>query len=117
MARGGSRPGAGRPKGSRATKPIITDEVKRILTGQGMPTELPEKPVLPLDYMLRVLNDPETDQDRRDKMAQLAVPYFHAKAEAKGTKKDGLMKRAGEVAEGRFGARPAPNVIPIKKQG
>lgn len=84
----------------------------------GMPTELPEKPVLPLDYMLRVLNDPETDQDRRDKMAQLAAPYLHAKAEAKGTKKEGQLKRAGEVAEGRFGARPAPGkVVNIKGRG
>lgn len=116
MASGGPGRGQGRKKGSRNVKTIIKDEATATATN-GQPPQLPDNPILPVDYMLRVLNDPNASEDRKDRIASIAAPYLHAKAEAKGTKKDGLMKRAGEVAEGRFGARPAPNVIPIKKQG
>jgi hypothetical protein len=34
---------------------------------------------LPLDYMLRVMRDSESDQSRRDDMAKAAAPYMHAR--------------------------------------
>jgi len=33
----------------------------------------------PLDYMLRVMRDPGTDDERRDAMAKAALPYMHAR--------------------------------------
>ena len=33
----------------------------------------------PLDYMLRVMRDPATDDERRDAMAKAALPYMHAR--------------------------------------
>ena len=33
----------------------------------------------PLEYMLRVMRDPNEDDDRRDAMAKAALPYMHAR--------------------------------------
>lgn len=33
----------------------------------------------PLDYMLRVMRDPRTEHERRDRMAAAVAPYVHAK--------------------------------------
>lgn len=33
----------------------------------------------PLEYMLRVMRDPNVDKERRDRLAQGAAPYVHAK--------------------------------------
>ena len=40
-------------------------------SGDGAPGEMP------LDYMLRVMNDPATEPHRRDAMAKAAAPYLH----------------------------------------
>lgn len=67
MAHGGVRKGAGRPKGAKS---VVTEEAIR-KAGDGE---------TPLEYMLRVMRDPEQAPDRRDKMAIGAAPYMHAKA-------------------------------------
>ncbi len=36
--------------------------------------------ITPLEYMLAIINDPEADDSRRDRMAQAAAPYVHPKA-------------------------------------
>jgi hypothetical protein len=68
--RGGARPGAGRKKGSvnRATAEARTEAAK---IGET-----------PLEYMLRVMRDPTTEQGRRDDMAKGAAPYLHARLAA-----------------------------------
>ena len=66
MARGGKRSGAGRPAGAKAE---VTQEAIR-KAGEGE---------TPLEYMLRVMRDPTTEVDRRDKMAVGAAPYMHMK--------------------------------------
>ena len=60
MARGGYRPGSGRPKGSK-DKPRAKPEVT--LDAAGPPDEEP------LDYMRRIMRDPGADVSRRDRMA------------------------------------------------
>ena len=42
-------------------------------------TEEQLKGLLPLDYMLAVIRDPNATQARRDKMAMAAAPYCHAR--------------------------------------
>src|SRR4029077_115873 len=61
---GGYRPGGGRPK---KAKPIAPDIV-RAATASKME---------PLEYMLAVMNDPTSDESRRDRMAIAAAPYCH----------------------------------------
>ena len=44
----------------------------------------------PLDYMLRVMRDPASDDERRDQMAKAAAPYVHPRLAAiQHTGKDG----------------------------
>ena len=74
MPKGGPRPGAGRPKQSHAVpaRMILTEAM---LAGMS-----------PLEYMLAVMRDPGADEARRDRMAQAAAPYVHARAESAGKK-------------------------------
>jgi hypothetical protein len=72
MSRGGPRPGAGR-KTKAVAAIIAADNPKRI-------AKIAKSVGLtPLEYMLGVMNDAEADAARRDRMAQAAAPYVHAK--------------------------------------
>src|SRR3954451_7638564 len=87
--RGGSRPGSGRPKRSSKSRR------DRIMTA---PAPAPGR-MSPLDYMLAVMNDPDADDARRDRMAIAAAPYVRARAaDAKpGKKEEG--EQAARTAE------------------
>ncbi len=107
MSRGGYRPGAGRPKGAKTKKPqkkskeqsVIPDDIKSEAAAEGL---------TPLAYMLKVMNDPEADKERRDRMAVSAAPYVHArKGEGKG-KKDERDEKAKAAGSGRFAPSKPP---------
>jgi hypothetical protein len=71
--RGGARKGAGRKGGDVGRfRKLINERTKRAA----------EQSTTPLEYMLKVLNDPRTDQKRRDAMAIAAAPYLHARLAA-----------------------------------
>ena len=89
MARGGYRPGAGRPVKAGDSKTI-----KREARKAGMK---------PLEYMLEVMNDSEVDPARRDRMAIAAAPFVHARAESTTSKKDSIQEAAAAVAAGSAG--------------
>lgn len=78
MARGGARPGAGRPKGIRR----IAEEAQKAVPADIRKAARAAK-LSPLEYMLAVMNDESAEDARRDRMAQAAAPYVHARAEAK----------------------------------
>lgn len=105
MARGGPRPGAGRPKKAAGKAPFIRDETdakrpRPSLEGQT-----------PLEYMLSVMNNPDEDGLRRDKMAMAAAPYVHARAaDVAPGKKEQKQAAAEEVAGGRFAPRQGPRL-------
>lgn len=81
MPRGGRRPGAGRPrKGSRPQGDIISAPYDPDMT--------------PLQYMLSVLQNPQTDPARRDRMAAAAAPYVHARADDRIGKKADKAEKA-----------------------
>jgi hypothetical protein len=65
MARGGKRPGAGRPPGA-ATK--RTREIADAAAQEGL---------TPLAYMLKILRDEEMDTESRFEAAKAAAPYMH----------------------------------------
>ena len=71
MARGGYRPGAGRPRGSR-------NKIRKI---GGVPSDVVEEArqacLSPLAHMLRVMNDQGEDPNRRDRMAIAALRFCH----------------------------------------
>ena len=63
---GGKRPGAGRPKGARNRRATaLIAEAER--TGQ----------LLPIDYLLSVMRDPDAEPRDRMSAAGMAAPYCH----------------------------------------
>ena len=68
MARGGYRPGAGRPLGSKNKRSQMIEEAAR-RTAAGGPT--------PLEFLLRVMRDENESMDRRLEAAKAAAPYCH----------------------------------------
>src|SRR5436305_12335938 len=83
MARG--RKTGGRQKGARNR---ATAEARAAAEAKG---------ILPLDYMLSVMRDANTDAKRRDAMAMAAAPYLHPKMSAVEPKPE---KRAGAEEHG-----------------
>jgi len=67
MPSGGTRAGAGRPKGA----------------GRGHRVEVRDLDgLLPVEWMLAVMRDPLTEPARRDRMAEVAAPYIHSRLAA-----------------------------------
>ena len=90
MSRGGPRPGSGRPK----KEAKLNIEVPGDIRAAAKTCRLS-----PLEYMLGVLNDEAAAPERRDRMAQAAAPFVHAKAEAADGGKKQQRERAAETAE------------------
>ena len=67
MARGGSRPNAGRKKGSLNAK---TQKVAERCFEEG---------ITPLEYMLNIMRDPTQEFDTRMDAAKSCAPYMHPK--------------------------------------
>lgn len=65
MARGGARPGAGRPRGRRSDKTL-----KRL-------EAIDTSGLSPLEYMLSVLKDEKQPMPIRLDAAKAAAPYMH----------------------------------------
>lgn len=102
MPRGGYRAGAGRPRGT-STKDVVK-EAKR---------EAKKTNLSPLEYMLSVMNDEDAEKERRDRMAQAAAPYVHAKAaDAAPGKKEQKQAAAKEAsaAGNKFAPRSGPRL-------
>jgi hypothetical protein len=64
-----------------------------------MMTALASGRLSPLDYMLAVMNDPEADPARRDRMAVAAAPYVHVRAAAARPGKKEAAEQAALTAE------------------
>jgi hypothetical protein len=104
MPRGGSRPGAGRPKKTAGPVPKVKREtVLRPRKSLGGMT--------PLEYMMHVMNDDDADDARRDRMAVAAAPYVHARAEAAAPGKKEQRQAAAEE-QGQTGGKYAPPAPP-----
>lgn len=101
MARGGFRPGAGRPK--KGELPVMA-EVK---------AEARKARMTPLEYMLSVMNDTEADAGRRDRMAVAAAPFVHARAEAAEPSKKAQRQANAErsASSGRFATPAGPKLV------
>ena len=97
MARGGYRPGAGRPP-KKALSPEKNSMEPMVTKGFS-----------PLEYMLHVMNDANADEARRDKMAIAAAPFGHGKPNDAAGGKKAERQQAAENIGGRFAPPPPPN--------
>jgi hypothetical protein len=65
--------------------------------------------------MLSVMNDPKADASRRDRMAQAAAPFVHARTAPKErTQKDAQAEQAQAAAAGRFSPAAPPRLVHSK---
>jgi hypothetical protein len=55
----------------------------------------------PLEYMLRVINDPSAAQTRRDRLAVAAAPYVHPRPMPVRASKKAAQAKAAREAGGR----------------
>jgi hypothetical protein len=93
VARGGARPGAGRP---RKLKKLAAEGSFALPSRQKQNAN-----ELPLQYMLRIMRDPTIDDARRDKMAALAAPFCHPRiADNRFGKRDAALEEAQRATEG-----------------
>lgn len=70
MARGGSRPGAGRKKGQVTAHRKLANEATIKAVGDGL---------TPLAYLLAIMRDDANDKSTRIDAAKAAAPYVHPK--------------------------------------
>lgn len=114
MARGGARPGAGRPKSSRASKEPAKKESRKQARDDAPASTFSTggAKLTPLEYMLLVMNSDEVDDGRRDRMAVAAAPFVHTKM-GEGGKKDQKQEAAKTAGKGKF-ASAAPPLRAVK---
>jgi phage terminase small subunit len=79
----------------------LAAELSKTYTSGGEDKKLDD--YMPLDFMLRVMNDPALDMEMRVRAASLVAPYIHAKVgEGKGGKKEEKSEKAKQAGAGRF---------------
>src|SRR6266550_5538094 len=111
MARGGYRPGAGRPKGARSVK--AAPKLRSVRKTAGPPRMAALKGrKSPRNYMLDVMNDDTANESRRDRMAIAAAPFMHSrKADDRLGKKDAQQAAADEAGSGRLAPGAPPKLV------
>jgi hypothetical protein len=117
MAKGGYRPGAGRPK--KVAEKVTERAIAAVLANASYPevatnVEVPEavggERLTPLEFMLRVMNDPTQPEARRDRLAIAAAPFMHPRREPVGQGKRDKAKEDAERAADLF----KPGRSPLK---
>jgi hypothetical protein len=118
MPKGGYKAGGGRPRQANSRRSLM-EKGRQAMAAVEAPeasdeTSAPAQPETldPLAYMLRVMNDPGAEPERRDRMAIAAAPFMHPRATgvAKG-KKELQAERAKAAASGRFTPPPPPKLV------
>ncbi|MFA6414092.1 MAG: hypothetical protein WCW53_15525 [Syntrophales bacterium] len=100
MAKGGYRPGAGRPPGAKSKS-------KKADTLMGIKAAGASENLTPLEYMLRIMSDPNEDTDRRFRTAIAAAPFVHPR-KGEGSGKEDKKERAKKAGAGKFAAGKPP---------
>jgi hypothetical protein len=118
MPKGGYKAGGGRPRQANSRRSLMEKGRQAMATAEA-PEALDETSASAqpenldlLAYMLRVMNDPGAEPERRDRMAIAAAPFMHPRATdvAKG-KKELQAERAKAAASGRFTPPPPPKLV------
>jgi hypothetical protein len=102
MARGGYRTGAGRPKGSRSKSKAKTETMGDIKAAAA------SENLTPLEFMLKIMRDPQEDENRRARMAIAAAPFCHARKGDGAGKKEAAAGKAQQAGVGKFAACRPP---------
>jgi hypothetical protein len=114
MARGGYRPGSCRKAGTKGIKKGTGAKKTGDAADSLTPDEKKDadaQELSPLEYMLKIMNDPNADKNRRDRMAQAAAPFVHARKGEGSGKKDEKDSKAKAAAKGRFATSEPPSYL------
>lgn len=118
MARGGYRPGSGPLKGTKYS-PRGTRKKQEPGKKKGIPQDIKDKAtavdMTPLEYMLKVMNDPDEDRDIRARMAVAAAPYIHPRKGEGAGKKQAREDKAKGAAAGKFAPSAPPQLKVVGK--
>jgi len=68
----------------------------------------------PLDFMMKIMNDPTADTDIRLRAASLAAPYLHPRAGDGPGKKEDAKERAKKAAAGIYAPGKPPKLEVVK---
>ena len=107
MARGGYRPNSGPPKGTKYRPRGTKKDAKKPEIPEDIQEEAAAENLDPLTYMLRVMNDPDAETDRRDRMAIAAAAFVHPR-QGEGSKKSDKENRARTAGSGKFSPGKPP---------
>ena len=111
MGRGGYRPGSGAKKGTKYRPRGTRKDSTKEKTPKDIVDAAAAENMTPLDYMLKVMNDPDAEKERRDRMAIAAAPFCHQRKGEGIRKKDEKADRAKKAGGGKF----APSSPPVLK--
>jgi hypothetical protein len=102
MPRGGARPNTGGKRPGAGRKPSVRGHLPECPDGE-----------MPLEYLLKVMRDPEAEPRTRLEAAKIAAPFLHAKPGADaGGKKEQRQDAAEKVATGgKFAPAAPPRLI------
>lgn len=123
MARGGYRPGAGRTPGIRETKPRARKKgpgsgAKKKASMPEIPKDIIEDAAIenmePLEYMLKVMNNPNESKEMRARMAIAAAPFVHARVTGGKGKKHDREEKAKAAGSGKFATGVPPVIKRVK---
>lgn len=101
----------GRPPKHGATVQLPVEQIKRLLDPSPQPLP-PDADVMienltPLEYALRVMNDPREPKERRDRLCVAILPFMHTKKGESG-KREAAAEKAEKLSTGKFAAAPPP---------
>jgi len=107
---------------SNNSKPLPKPKVPKQLKSPNDTEELPNDildaakcaDMDPLDYMLAVMRDPKVNKERRDRMANWAAPYCHARSNKVRGKKEERADKAKSAGKGRFAPAEPPKLKAVK---
>ena len=101
----------GRPPKSGVTVQLPVAELKQLLdpSPQPLPTDADViiENLTPLEYALRVMNNPSEPKERRDRLCVTILPFMHPKV-GEGGKREKAADDAKKASSGKFAAEPAP---------
>lgn len=107
MPRGGVRPGAGRPAGSKKAGKKVKATEKALSTAK--PTSKTFQSAL--EFAMAMINDADVDMDTKTRLAIAAMPYQTPRpVAAKPTGNDRGGSGSGKASSGRFATPAAPKL-------
>lgn len=110
MARGGARPGAGRPPGSKKAR---SERIAKEVSSAGAPPPDAKAFADAEQFLMSVINDPSVPREDKLRAAQAVIPFQKPKlADKPAGKKQEAADRAASATGGAnpFAPRPAPKL-------